>query len=81
MTQMEWLLETVRWRDGALRILDQRALPEAESYLELREIADVIEAIRSLAVRGAPAIGVAGPTVWRSVLPRTSSSCARSRTG
>lgn len=60
MNEMEWLLETVRWRNGAVRILDQRALPEAENYLELRQVDPVIDAIRSLAVRGAPAIGVAG---------------------
>ncbi len=45
--------------DGALRILDQRVLPGALRTLDLRTIDEVAEAIRSLAVRGAPAIGVA----------------------
>jgi len=41
-----------------LRILDQRLLPGAEVERELRTIDDVEDAIRTLAVRGAPAIGV-----------------------
>jgi methylthioribose-1-phosphate isomerase len=53
--------ETIRWsQDGrALDILDQTQLPEREVRLELRTVDDVAAAIRSLAVRGAPAIGVA----------------------
>jgi len=43
----------------ALRIIDQRALPERENICELRTLDEVIDAIRTLAVRGAPAIGVA----------------------
>jgi methylthioribose-1-phosphate isomerase len=46
--------------DGrALRLLDQRALPVAESWLELTELEDIASAIETLAVRGAPAIGCA----------------------
>jgi len=55
-----FILETVRWRDGAVRILDQTRLPREEAYLELRTVDALIDAIRTLAVRGAPAIGVAG---------------------
>jgi methylthioribose-1-phosphate isomerase len=40
-------------------VLDQRRLPDEVSYLECRSAAEVAEAIRSLAVRGAPAIGIA----------------------
>jgi methylthioribose-1-phosphate isomerase len=54
------ILETVRWRDGMVRILDQTRLPAEEIYLELATPDEVIDAIRRLAVRGAPAIGVAG---------------------
>ncbi len=53
-------LETVRWRHGAVRILDQTRLPREEVYAELETVEGVIEAVRTLAVRGAPAIGVAG---------------------
>jgi methylthioribose-1-phosphate isomerase len=40
-------------------VLDQRRLPDEVSYLECRSAAEVAEAIRTLAVRGAPAIGIA----------------------
>lgn len=49
----------IEWRNGRLRLLDQRRLPLAENYLELDKAADVAEAIRNMAVRGAPAIGIA----------------------
>jgi methylthioribose-1-phosphate isomerase len=42
-----------------VRLLDQRRLPEEEAWLELEDADAVAEAIRTLAVRGAPAIGVA----------------------
>jgi methylthioribose-1-phosphate isomerase len=50
---------TVSWRDGAVRMIDQRVLPERFELLELRDCGEVAEAIRTMAVRGAPAIGVA----------------------
>ncbi len=40
-------------------LLDQRRLPDEEVELECRSVADIVDAIRSLAIRGAPAIGVA----------------------
>jgi methylthioribose-1-phosphate isomerase len=40
-------------------LLDQRRLPSAEEYLRLRTVEEVAEAIERLAVRGAPAIGIA----------------------
>ncbi len=50
----------VGWsEDGALRILDQRRLPAEVVHRDLRTPEEVAEAIRTLAVRGAPAIGVA----------------------
>ncbi len=52
----------LRWSpDGkAVELLDQTLLPEEERYLRLESVAAVAEAIRSLRVRGAPAIGIAG---------------------
>ncbi len=44
---------------GDLRILDQRLLPERVEHRDLRTLSEVAEAIRTMAVRGAPAIGVA----------------------
>ena len=49
----------LRWEDGALLVLDQRALPADERWLRCERPGEVAAAIRSLAVRGAPAIGVA----------------------
>lgn len=48
------------YEDGALRILDQSRLPLDKIWLNLKTTEDVAEAIVSLRVRGAPAIGVAG---------------------
>ncbi|UCC85434.1 MAG: S-methyl-5-thioribose-1-phosphate isomerase [Gemmatimonadota bacterium] len=50
----------VRWHDDALRIIDQTLLPSEYKEIDLVEVDDVIEAIQSLRVRGAPAIGIAG---------------------
>lgn len=44
---------------SALRVLDQRQLPSRETVLELRSLDEVVDAIATLTVRGAPAIGVA----------------------
>jgi methylthioribose-1-phosphate isomerase len=49
----------LRFEDGALLLLDQTALPGEERWLRLTTAAEVAEAIRRLAVRGAPAIGLA----------------------
>jgi methylthioribose-1-phosphate isomerase len=55
-------VQPVAWSSSprSLRILDQRQLPSREIYRELCTIDDVCDAIQTLAVRGAPAIGVAG---------------------
>jgi methylthioribose-1-phosphate isomerase len=49
----------VRWGGGVLEILDQRRLPADEVWLRCESWQQVAEAIRTLAVRGAPAIGIA----------------------
>lgn len=50
----------MRWRNGAdFEILDQRALPAHELFIQLRSARETARAIRELAVRGAPAIGCA----------------------
>jgi len=50
---------TLRWIDGTLELLDQRALPDRCDYLRYNDAASVAAAIRDLVVRGAPAIGCA----------------------
>lgn len=51
--------QSVIWRDDSLMLLDQRRLPTKTVYLTLRTAEEVWTAIRDLAVRGAPAIGIA----------------------
>jgi methylthioribose-1-phosphate isomerase len=51
--------EILRLEPGAVVVLDQRRLPDEEVELRCASAAEVAEAIRTLAVRGAPAIGVA----------------------
>ncbi len=50
------LVSTSRAR---LKILDQRGLPERVAYLDCSSLSEAISAIKNLAVRGAPAIGLA----------------------
>jgi len=52
-------VETLRWRDGRLELIDQRLLPGRLEYVKCTSAAEVAVAIRAMAVRGAPAIGCA----------------------
>lgn len=52
-------VETMRWRNGRLEMIDQRILPRRFEYVATDSAASVAEAIRTMVVRGAPAIGVA----------------------
>ncbi|HET6724522.1 MAG TPA: S-methyl-5-thioribose-1-phosphate isomerase [Gammaproteobacteria bacterium] len=52
-------IAALRWGGDRLYMLDQRLLPGEETWLELRTAAEVADAIRDMAVRGAPAIGIA----------------------
>ena len=56
----------IRWTGAALELLDQRVLPFTVEYLACTSSDAVAEAIHSLAVRGAPAIGIAA--AWGVVL-------------
>ena len=49
----------IEWSDGAIVAVDQRALPHQHRILSLGDVDELIEAIRHLAIRGAPAIGIA----------------------
>ncbi len=48
----------VEWRSGQLYLLDQRSLPERVDFLHIGSVQSAYEAIKSMVVRGAPAIGV-----------------------
>jgi methylthioribose-1-phosphate isomerase len=49
----------VAWEDGCVRVLDQTRLPQDEVVLDCRRVDEVADAIRRLAVRGAPMLGIA----------------------
>lgn len=53
------LPETIRWQEDNLYLLDQRQLPNSVEYLHIESAEDAWHAIKTLAVRGAPAIGIA----------------------
>lgn len=59
-------IRPIRWTGDALELLDQRKLPFVVEYLTCRGSDEVAEAIHALAVRGAPAIGIAA--AWGVVL-------------
>lgn len=52
------MVQTVEWKDGAVRLLDQTKLPLHVEFLDCRDYFAVAQAIRELRVRGAPAIGI-----------------------
>ncbi len=53
------MIETIQWTDDTVVMIDQTRLPIEEKYLTCRSYQEVAEAIRSMVIRGAPAIGVA----------------------
>jgi len=52
------MFKTVEWKDGAVRLIDQTRLPAELVYIDCKDLESVAEAIESLRVRGAPAIGI-----------------------
>ncbi len=52
-------VETLRWRNHCLEMIDQRVLPARFEYLAYHSAVEVAEGIRTMVVRGAPAIGCA----------------------
>jgi methylthioribose-1-phosphate isomerase len=59
MSEMNGAVETLRWRNNRLEMIDQRVLPAHFEYLGYNSAVEVAEGIRSMVVRGAPAIGCA----------------------
>ena len=52
-------MRTIEWKNGKVRIIDQTKLPHKLSFLNLRTVDQIVDAIKSMKIRGAPAIGVA----------------------
>lgn len=65
---------TLRWENGELILIDQRELPSRETYLRCSTVSELAHAIRTLAVRGAPAIGIAA--AWGAVIAMRQSGSA-----
>ena len=53
------MIKTLEWTDGGVRFLNQAKLPAEEIYVTCASADEVADAIRTMVVRGAPAIGVA----------------------
>src|SRR5258705_3910157 len=53
------MIKPIEWTDDGVCMIDQRKLPTVEEYPVFKTYQEVAEAIRSMVVRGAPAIGVA----------------------
>jgi len=51
---------TIDWVDDVIEIIDQRLLPDQYVVRKIEDVAGLVDAISSLAIRGAPALGVAG---------------------
>ena len=51
---------TIEWHAGRIRLIDQRKLPGRLVFLDCRTVDELVDAIQTLAVRGAPALGAAG---------------------
>jgi len=51
---------TIRWAGDCVEMIDQRKLPQALEIVSVRTVDEMVEAIRTMTVRGAPAIGIAG---------------------
>ncbi|HEX2275019.1 MAG TPA: S-methyl-5-thioribose-1-phosphate isomerase [Acidimicrobiales bacterium] len=56
--QLQDLRSAVEWRDGCVEVIDQTVLPQRVEVRRLASVEEVVDAIRRLVVRGAPAIGV-----------------------
>src|SRR6202048_5044056 len=53
------MIQTLEWTDSGVRFIDQTKLPTEETYVTCKTYEQVADAIRTMVVRGAPAIGVA----------------------
>ena len=60
MREVDGPVRAVAWEDGAVVLLDQRALPGRVEYVRATSVAELGAAVRELAVRGAPCLGLAG---------------------
>ena len=74
------MVSTVAWEDGTVVMIDQRRLPNEETFVRCRDHAEVAAAIKDMVIRGAPAIGVAAALGLALGARNTSSEAAALRT-
>ena len=72
------MLPTIDWADDAIVMIDQRKLPGEEVYVRCRSVQDVAKAIKTMVIRGAPAIGVAA-AMGLALAARTSKAAGTQR--
>ena len=53
------MVNTIEWTEGAVRILDQCRLPHEVEYIDCTDYEIVADCIKTMKIRGAPAIGIA----------------------
>ena len=74
------MVETIQWTDDGVVMIDQTRLPREQVFVTCKDYREVAEAIRSMIIRGAPAIGVAaamGVAIGRTEVRR--SACGDGR--
>jgi methylthioribose-1-phosphate isomerase len=59
MREWKFMVETIEWTDAGVVMIDQTRLPREQIFVTCRSYVEVAVAIRSMVIRGAPAIGVA----------------------
>src|SRR5688500_6595988 len=74
------MLPTIAWEDDAIVMIDQRKLPAQEVYVRCGTAAEVAKAIRTMVIRGAPAIGVAAAMGLALGMRRSKSTGTRNYT-
>ncbi len=87
-------LRAVIWQDNQLHLLDQRKLPHEQTMMVLEKASDVVQAIKDMVVRGAPAIGITAaygvvlaakaayaiaPDNWQSIIESDMQQLAQAR--
>jgi methylthioribose-1-phosphate isomerase len=71
------MLPTIEWNDDEIVMIDQRKLPASEVYVKCRTASEVAKAIKTMVIRGAPAIGVAAAMGIALGMRRSSASGTR----
>ena len=66
-------MEAIRWEHDSLYLLDQTCLPAVERWLRYTDYREVAQAIKTMVVRGAPAIGIAA--AYATVLAARENCC------